>query len=44
MQAYCFKCKAKREIKNPASVTLKNGKKATLGSCPVCNTKLFRIG
>jgi Domain of unknown function (DUF5679) len=42
--AYCVKCKAKREIKNPQSVTMKNGKKAQQGTCPVCGTKLFRIG
>ena len=44
MQAYCFKCRAKREIKNPASVTLKNGRPAVKGTCSVCGTKVFRIG
>jgi len=44
MQAYCFKCKANKEIKDPVRVTLKNGKKATRGTCPACGTKLFRIG
>ena len=44
MQAYCFKCRTKRDIKNPKQVTLKNGKAATQGICPVCGTKLFRIG
>ena len=44
MDAYCFKCRAKREISNPQPVTLKNGRPATQGSCPVCNTKVFRIG
>ncbi|MCS4539205.1 MAG: DUF5679 domain-containing protein [Thaumarchaeota archaeon] len=39
-----MKCKAKREIKNPQNVTLKNGKKAVKGLCPVCGTKMFRIG
>lgn len=39
-----MKCKAKREIKNPQNVTLKNGKKAIKGLCPVCGTKMFRIG
>lgn len=43
-EAYCFKCRAKREIKNPQQVTLKNGKPATQGQCPVCGTKVFRIG
>ena len=44
MQAYCLKCRAKREIKNPQSVTFKNGRPATRGTCPVCGTKIFRIG
>jgi len=44
MQAYCFKCRAKREIKNPQRVMLKNGRPATRGVCPICGTKVFRIG
>jgi len=44
MQAFCFKCRKKVEIKNPQRVTLKNGKPATQGVCPVCGTKVFRIG
>jgi hypothetical protein len=43
-EAYCFKCRAKREIKNPKNVVLKNGKPAIQGVCPVCGTKVFRIG
>ncbi len=44
MQAYCFKCRAKVEIKNAQKVTLKNGRLATKGTCPKCSTKVFRIG
>ena len=44
MQAYCFKCRTKREIRNPSNVKLKNGRPATQGTCPVCGTKVFRIG
>jgi len=44
MQAYCVKCRTKREIKNPKAITMKNGKPATQGVCPVCGTKTFRIG
>ena len=44
MQAFCFKCRRKVEIKNPQRVTLKNGRPATQGVCPVCGTKVFRIG
>ncbi|MDD5591030.1 MAG: DUF5679 domain-containing protein [Dehalococcoidales bacterium] len=44
MQAYCVKCRAKREIKNPRQITMRNGRPATQGTCPVCGTKVFRIG
>jgi Domain of unknown function (DUF5679) len=44
MEAYCMKCRTKREIKNAQKVTLKNGRPATQGACPVCGTKLTRIG
>lgn len=44
VQAYCVKCKAKQEMKDPKEVTMKNGKKATKGACPVCGTSMFRIG
>ena len=44
MEAYCVKDRKKVEIKNPVKVTLKNGKQATQGVCPICGTKVFRIG
>jgi len=44
MQAYCVKCKAKREMAKPAKVTMKNGRAATKGTCPVCGTGMYRIG
>ena len=44
MQAYCVKCRAKREMKDAKGITMKNGKPATQGVCPVCGTKMFRIG
>ena len=44
MQAYCVKCKAKREMRNPTATVMKNKKPATTGICPVCGTKMFRIG
>jgi hypothetical protein len=34
----------KREIKTAQSITLKNEKPAIQGICPVCGTKVFRIG
>jgi Domain of unknown function (DUF5679) len=42
--AYCVKCKAQREMSKPQNITMKNGRKAVSGICPVCGTKLFRIG
>jgi hypothetical protein len=44
MEAYCLKCRTKREMKNPQPVTMKNGKPATKGECPECGTKMYRIG
>ncbi|MCH8103236.1 MAG: hypothetical protein IIB28_08805 [Chloroflexi bacterium] len=44
MQAYCMKCKTKREMNNPEQVTMKNGRPATKGICPTCGTKMFKIG
>lgn len=44
MEAYCVKCKAHREMKDPEPYTMKNGKPATKGTCPVCGTKMNKIG
>jgi len=44
MEAYCFKCRTKVNIENAQSVTLKNGRPATQGTCKACDTKVFRIG
>ena len=44
IQGYCLKCRAKREIKDARAITMKNGRLATQGVCPICGTKMFRIG
>ena len=44
VQAYCVKCKAKRDMENPEEITMKNGRPATTGKCPACGTKMFKIG
>ena len=44
MEAFCMKCKGKVVIKYPKAVTLKNNKPAMTGVCPVCGTKVFRLG
>ncbi len=43
-QAYCVKCKTKREMKDATQITMKNGRPATEGKCPECGTKMFKIG
>ncbi len=44
MEAYCVKCKTKREISNPEATFTASGTPATRGTCPVCGTTLFRMG
>ena len=44
MEAYCVKCRSRREMKNTKFITMKNGRPATEGICPTCSTKMFRIG
>ena len=44
MEGYCLKCRTKREMKNARAITMKNGRPATQGVCPVCSTRMFRIG
>jgi predicted GH43/DUF377 family glycosyl hydrolase len=43
IRAYCMKCRAKREMKNPRAVTLKNGRPAIQGICSRCGAKMFRL-
>lgn len=42
-EAYCVKCKAKKEMKDAQEVTMKNGRKAMKGKCPACGTGMYRI-
>lgn len=44
MQAYCTKCREKREMQQAQAVWLQNGRAATQGICPVCGTRLNRLG
>ena len=44
MQAYCVRCKAKSEMKNPKAVKMANGRKATKGTCSKCGSGMYRIG
>ena len=42
--AYCVRCRAQREVRNPQAMVMKNRKEAITGVCPICGTRLFRIG
>ena len=43
-EGYCVKCKTKRTMKDEKRITMKNGKPATKGTCPVCGTGMYKIG
>ena len=42
-EAFCVKCKVKKEMKDAEQVTMKNGRLAMKGKCPDCNTGMYRI-
>jgi Zn finger protein HypA/HybF involved in hydrogenase expression len=44
MEAYCLKCRTKREMQDQKQITMKNGRPAVEGKCPVCGTRMFKIG
>ncbi len=44
LEAYCVKCKAKRPIDNPEPYFTASGRPAVRGTCPVCGTRLTRMG
>ncbi len=44
VSAFCMKCRDRRVMDGPRLITMKNGKPATSGACPVCGTRMFRIG
>jgi len=44
LEAYCVKCKTKREMLNPQAEFTSAGTPGTRGTCPVCGTTMFRMG
>jgi DNA topoisomerase-1 len=44
LEAYCVKCKTKREIQNPQAGFNKRGGPITRGTCPVCGTTIVKTG
>jgi len=43
-EEYWEMCRAKREMQDTRSIVMKNRRPVTQGVCPVCGTKMFRIG
>ncbi len=44
LQAYCVKCRTKRDMRAAEPVFTKTGTPGTRGQCSECGTKLFRMG
>ena len=44
MEAYCVRCKAKRELAQGQAIFTASGTPATKGACPVCGTTVVRMG
>jgi hypothetical protein len=44
IQGYCVKDKKMVDIKDAEAYLMKNNRPAVRGVCPVCGTKVFRIG
>jgi hypothetical protein len=43
VEAYCVKCKAKREMKDAQNVKMKTGRDALQGKCETCGTGMYKI-
>lgn len=43
VEAYCVKCKAKKEMVDAKEETTKNGHLMAKGKCPVCGTVMCRM-
>jgi len=44
LEAYCVKCKHKRDVSDPVATFNSRSTPVTTGTCPVCGTKMYRIG
>lgn len=44
IQAFCVKCREKRDMVEPTAVFTSTGTPGTRGKCPTCGTTLFRMG
>ena len=44
VEAYCVKCKGKKEMKDPKQGKTKKGGDIVKGKCPDCGTTVCRMG
>lgn len=44
MQGYCVRCKAKQEMLSATRTLMKNGRRAMIGLCACCGTKMSVAG
>ncbi len=42
-EGFCVKCRKKVKLVNAQIVTLKNRRRAVVGTCPTCGTKVYRF-
>jgi len=39
----CMRCKKQQKMAGASKVTMKNGRHAAKGTCPICQAKMYRI-
>ncbi len=44
MQGYCVRCKAKQEMLSATRTLMRNGRRAMIGQCACCGTKMSVAG
>ena len=44
MQGYCVRCRAKQEMLSATRTLMKNGRRAMIGACACCGTKMSVAG
>jgi Domain of unknown function (DUF5679) len=44
MTAWCLKDRKQVVVKDVQALVMRNGKPASVGVCPLCGTKIFKIG
>lgn len=44
LQGYCVRCKAKQEMLSATRTLMRNGRRAMMGQCACCGTKMSVAG